>query len=89
MKILQGYRDWKDYIEIDNGINYDIFLQNSHKGSGKLMKATFSMIEKLQEISEKHKVKTSYFGKKASFQNQLIMINNQYIIAEEFKLNFT
>lgn len=84
---LKGWRNWRDYIEIDTGINYNIFLQNIQKGSGKLLKAPSSIVEKIHAVSEKGNIKISCFGEKTSIQHQLIVINNQYIIAEEFRLS--
>lgn len=72
---VKEWRTWKDYIEIDTGINYNTFLQNIQKGSGKLLKAPFSIVEKIHELSEKSNIKISSFGEKTSTQHQLIMIN--------------
>ncbi|MDQ8143038.1 hypothetical protein [Chryseobacterium sp. CFS15] len=85
--IIQEWRSWKSYIEFDSGITYDVFLQNLHKGSGKLMRVPISIMEKLKELTDQNNIKISYFGEKNFSQNQLIMINNQYIIAENFRLH--
>lgn len=83
-EMTEGWKDWKDYIEFNTGINYQTFLQNIYKGSGKLLNAPFSMVAKIETICEKHNVKVSYFGEKRIYKNQLVLINNQFIIAEEF-----
>lgn len=85
-EITKGWRNWKDYFEINIGITYDIFLQNIQKGSGIILKAPFSIVESIERICEKHNVKMSYFGEKKITPHQLIMINNQFVIAEEFNL---
>lgn len=85
-EITKGWRNWKDYIEINIGITYDIFLQNIQKGSGIILKAPFSIVENMERICEKHNVKISYFGIKKITPHQLIIINNQFVIAEEFNL---
>ena len=81
--ITKGWRNWKDYIETNT---YEIFFQNIQKGSGIILKAPFSIIESIEKICKKHNVKMSYFGKKKIIFHQLIMINNQFVIAEEFNL---
>ncbi|WP_040998221.1 hypothetical protein [Chryseobacterium oranimense] len=85
-EITRGWRQWKNYIEIDTGINYEIFLHNIKKGSGKIMKAPFSIVENIKKVCDKHQVKIKYFGEKTIIPHQLLMINNQFIIAEKFKL---
>jgi len=85
-EVTKGWRNWKDYIEINTGISYKTFLQNIQKGTGKLMKGPFSIIENVERMCEKHNVKISYFGSKKVTSHQLIMINNQFVIAEEFNL---
>lgn len=85
--IIQEWRGWKSYIEFDSGITYDVFLQNLHKGSGKLMRVPISIMEKLKELTDQNNIQISYFGEKNFSQNQLIVINNQYIIAENFRLH--
>lgn len=86
IEITKGWRNWKDYIEINTGINYQIFLQNIQKGSGKILKAPFSIIESIEKTCDKHHVKIKYLGEKTITPHQLIMINNQFVIAEKFIL---
>lgn len=83
-EITKGWRNWKDYIEINTGIDYPIFLQNIQKGSGKILTAPFSIIKSIEKTGVKHDVKIKYFGEKITTSNQLIIINNQFIIAEKF-----
>ncbi|PIF47323.1 hypothetical protein CLU96_4374 [Chryseobacterium sp. 52] len=83
-EITKGWRNWKDYIEINTGIHYQLFLQNVQKGSGKILKAPFSVIENIEKICDQHHVKIKYFGEKVMTPHQLIMINNQFVIAEKF-----
>ncbi|KFF23967.1 hypothetical protein [Chryseobacterium vrystaatense] len=83
-EITKGWRNWKDYIEINTGIDYPIFLQNIQKGSGKILTAPFSIIKSIEKTGAKHDVKIKYFGEKITTSNQLIIINNQFIIAEKF-----
>ncbi|KPH12593.1 endonuclease/exonuclease/phosphatase family protein [Chryseobacterium sp. ERMR1:04] len=85
-EITKGWRNWKDYFEINIGITYDIFLQNIRQGSGIILKAPFSIVESIERICEKHNVKITYFGEKKTTPHQLIMINNQFVIAEEFNI---
>ncbi|SHL91444.1 hypothetical protein [Chryseobacterium polytrichastri] len=85
-EITKGWKNWKDYFEINIGITYDIFLQNIRQGSGIILKAPFSIVESIERICEKHNVKMSYFGEKKITPHQLIMINNQFVIAEEFNI---
>ncbi|MGV0923928.1 hypothetical protein [Empedobacter tilapiae] len=87
-KSLQGWRNWKDYIEINTGINFEIFNKNVENGTGKLLSAPISIIEKIELICDKHNVKIKTFGKKQTFKNELIFINNQFIIAEKFLNNY-
>nr|WP_314495004.1 hypothetical protein [uncultured Chryseobacterium sp.] len=84
-EVTQGFRNWKDYIESDTGTNYQIFLKNIQKGSGLLLKAPFSIIEKIETVCRDHKVKISYFGEIKFTENQLLMINDQFVIAEQFR----
>lgn len=86
VEITKGWRNWKDYIEINTGINYKTFLHNIEKGSGKIMKAPFSIVENIEKLCDKHQVKIKYFGEKIITPHQLLMINNQFIIAEKIKL---
>lgn len=82
-EITKGWKNWKDYIEANT---YEIFFQNIQKGSGIMLKAPFSIVESIEKICEKHNVKISYFGEKKIIPHELIMINNQFVIAEEFKI---
>lgn len=81
-----GWRTWKDYIELDTGVTYEIFLGNLKKGSGKLMKFPFSIFEKFKYYCEINDIKISFFEHKAASRCSLIFINNQFVIAEQFKL---
>lgn len=81
---IKGWRHWKDYINIKTGINEDIFLQNIQKGSGKLLNAPFSVVEKLEKVCSKHHVLIRHFGDKIIKPHQLLMIDNQFVIAEDF-----
>lgn len=81
---LNGWRHWKDYIKIKTGINEQVFLQNIQKGSGKLLNAPFSVLEKLEKVCSKHHVLIRHFGNKIIKPHQLLMINNQFVIAEDF-----
>ncbi|MFP3596756.1 hypothetical protein [Chryseobacterium sp. SIMBA_029] len=81
---LKGWRHWKDYIKIKTGIDEQIFLQNIQKGSGKLLNAPFSVLEKLEKVCSKHHVLIRHFGDKIIKPHQLLMINNQFVIAEDF-----
>ena len=80
-----GWRSWKDYIEINTGINYDVFLNNVKNGRGKFLNAPFSIVDNIELVCKKHNVKIKSFGDKQIFKNELIMINNQFIIAETFE----
>lgn len=51
------------------------------------MRVPISIMEKLKELTDQNNIQISYFGEKNFSQNQLIMINNQYIIAENFRLH--
>lgn len=82
--LTKGWRNWKDYIEINTGIHYETFLHNIEKGSGKIMKAPFSIVENIEKLCDKHQVRIKYFGEKTITPHQLLMINNQFIIAEKF-----
>ncbi|SHE62135.1 hypothetical protein SAMN02787100_0471 [Chryseobacterium sp. OV279] len=83
-EITKDWRNWNDYIEINTGIDYLIFLQNIQKGSGKILKAPFSIVENIEKMRSKHHVKIKYFGEKIITPHQLIIINNQFIIVEKF-----
>jgi hypothetical protein len=85
-EITKGWRNWTDYIEINTGINYKIFLQNIQEGSGKLLKVPFSIVENIKETCKKHHVNITCFGEEKITPHQLIMINNQFVIVEKFNL---
>lgn len=74
--------NWTDYLEI----NEQIFKQNILDGSGKLLRAPFSIIENIEQICNKHNVKLKIFGEKTLKKNKLIILNNQFVIAHDFNL---
>lgn len=80
----EGWRHWKEYIEIKTGINELVFFQNIQKGSGKLLYAPFSIIDRVEKVFERHHVAFSSFGKKIRTLNKLLMINDQFVITEDF-----
>lgn len=86
-KFLKGWRSWKNYIEESTGINYEVFTQNVKNGRGKFLKAPFSIVDEIEKVCEKHNVKIKSFGDKKIYENKLIMVNNQFVIAKDFKLN--
>jgi len=81
-----GWRNWEDYIEINTGIDIQTFIRNIKNGSGKLLNAPFSIVENIEQICEKHQVKLKSFGDKTVFHHKMIIINNQFVIAEKFRL---
>jgi hypothetical protein len=52
------------------------------KASGKLLKAPFSIVENIKEICKKYNANTASFGEEKITPHQLIIINNQFVIAE-------
>ncbi len=86
-EITGGWRDWTSYVQ-DRNINFtvDTFLDNVKSGTGKLLKAPFSITQKVVEICKKHHVATKVFGgelQRCSYK--LIFIADNYVIAKEFR----
>lgn len=82
----EEWRHWKDYIKINTGISELVFFQNIQKGSGKLLYAPFSIIEEIEKVCERHHIAFRSFGEKIRVHNQLLMIHDQFVIAEDFVL---
>lgn len=77
---LNGWRTWDDYLNDGK----ETFETNLHNGYGKLLSAPFSVIDELQRVFERHQVHFTLFGKRRIYENELIVINNQFVIAEKF-----
>lgn len=86
---MQGWRNWKDYITSkSSGILIETFTNNLLSGSGKIFEGPSSVAAKITEVYEKHDVLTKSFISTAK-QNQfkLLLVGNNYVIADEFKIN--
>ncbi len=83
-----GWRNWKDYFVDGNFFTYENFVKNINDGSGRLLKAPFLITESVIKVCENHNVKTKCFKSELKTENyKLIIIENNFIIAKEFKLN--
>ena len=86
-EITKGWRNWTNYVQ-DRNINFtvDTFLNNVKNGTGKLLKAPFSITQKVIEVCAYHNVATKTFGNKLKKNNfKLIFIADNYVIAKEFR----
>jgi hypothetical protein len=83
-----GWRNWKDYFLERGFFSFENFVKNIKEGSGKLLKAPFSITQNVIKVCDKHNVKTKSFENVLKKNNYiLILIENDYVIAKEFKLN--
>lgn len=85
-KRIENYRDWKNYINLNTGINFKIFEENIKNGNGKILYAPISIVENIEKICDKYNVKIKVFGEKVYSTNKLIVIGDQYIICKDFQL---
>ena len=83
-EVTKGWRKFEDYIE-SKSENFDsVFNKNIRKGSGKILTVSSSLLAETEKICQKHDIKITSFGNKKMTQNDLIMIDQQFIIAEQF-----
>jgi hypothetical protein len=83
-----GWRSWKNYIVDGSLFKLENFIKNVNDGNGRLLKAPFLISQSVIKVCEKHKVKTNSFGSNLKTEKyKLITIENDFIIAQEFKLN--
>jgi hypothetical protein len=83
-----GWRNWRDYFVEKGFFSFENFEKNINDGSGKLLNAPFFITQNVIKVCEKYNVKTISFGSQLKTENyKLILIDNDYIIAKDFKLN--
>ena len=86
-EITEGWRNWTNYVQ-DRNINFtiDTFLNNVKNGTGKLLKAPFSITQKAIKVCDNHNVATKTFGNELKQDNfKLILIADNYVIAKDFR----
>jgi hypothetical protein len=84
-----GWRNWKNYVE-DKCINLTVekFYDNLRSGSGKLLEAPLTITENVIKVCDRHKILTKSFRSEPKKTNyKLITIDNNYVIAKEFKVH--
>ena len=87
--ITLGWRDWTTFFT-DKMIHFSLehFTHNIENGYGKLLDAPRSITERVVEACNNHKAETKvFFHKEPSYQCKLMMIENNYVIAKDFKLS--
>ena len=87
--VTLGWRNWTNYIE-DKNINFtvDTLRNNIKNGSGRFLEAPFSVTIKVIELCDKLNIKTKTFYSNENLKTyRLIMLENNYVIAKNFKLN--
>ena len=82
---VQGFRELKDYLN-KSDLDFETFLKNINDGNGKFMNAPFSIVVEIEKFFIENNIKFKTFGEKRSFNNQLLMLDNQYIISRKFNL---
>ena len=88
-ELTLGWRNWKDYVIDTRLFKYETFVKNINDGSGRLLKAPFLITQSVIQVCEKHNVKTKSFGSELKTENyKLITIENDFVIAQEFKLHY-
>lgn len=80
-----GFRELKDYLNKSN-LDFETFLKNINEGNGKFLNAPFSIIDEIEKFFIENNIKFKTFGEPKKFENQLLILDNQYVIATEFKL---
>ena len=80
-----GFRKLKDYLNKSN-LDFETFLKNINEGNGKFLNAPFSIINEIEKFFIENNIKFKTFGEPKKFENQLLILDNQYVIATEFKL---
>ena len=80
-----GFRKLKDYLNKSN-LDFETFLKNINEGNGKFLNAPFSIINEIEKFFIENNIKFKTFGEPKNFKNQLLILDNQYVIATEFKL---
>ena len=82
---VQGFRELKDYLN-KSDLDFETFLKNINDGKGKFINAPFSVVVEIEKFFIENNIKFKTFGEKRSFNNQLLMLDNQYIISRKFNL---
>ena len=85
---MQGWRNWKDYVTSKSSrLSIETFTNNLLSGSGRIFEGPSSVASKVTEVCEKHNVLTkSFVSIPKQNQFKLLLIGNNYVIAEEFKI---
>jgi hypothetical protein len=87
-EMTEGWRHWTHYV-VDKSIGFKVetFVNNLKKGRGKLVRAPFTMTQKILEVCAKHQVATSTFGNELHvYDFKLMLIGEHYMIAKAFQV---
>ena len=82
---VQGFRELKDYLN-KSDLDFETFLKNINDGKGKFINAPFSVVVEIEKFFIENNIKFKIFGEPKKIKNQLLILDNQYVIATEFKL---
>jgi hypothetical protein len=87
--ITLGFRNWKTYITNKPcNFTFDTFVGNLKEGHGKLLEAPMSITKKVEAVCTKHGISTIHFeANREVFSYKLITIEEDYVIAKEFKIS--
>ena len=88
-EITLGWRPWTTYFVNRNAqYGYSIFLNNLMTGSGKILDAPPTITKKVVEVLRKHSIDTNTLDSRhyEIKKSKLLLIGNNYVIAEDFKV---
>jgi len=86
-QVTSGWRNWIHYIT-DSSINFTLgnFMRNVKEGNGRLLVAPLSVTNLVIQICERYHVDSKSFESKVVPKpKKLLLINTNYVIAENFR----
>lgn len=88
-EVTLGWRPWTTYFVNRNAqYGYQIFMNNLKTGNGKILDSPPTITKKVVEVLSKHSIKTSTVDSRPYEikKSKLLLIGNNYVIAEDFKV---
>ncbi|WP_210489411.1 hypothetical protein [Rufibacter aurantiacus] len=88
-EVTLGWRPWTTFFVNRNAqYGYQIFMNNLKTGSGKILDAPPTITKKVVEVLHKHSIVTSTLDSRhyEIKKSKLLLIGNNYVIAEDFKV---
>ncbi|KAA6438856.1 hypothetical protein FEM33_15400 [Dyadobacter flavalbus] len=87
-ELLKGWRNWDSYfLDVHSRSSIETFKSNLLSGSGRIFEGPITIANRVIAVFEKHNVLTKSFpGLLKQKQYRLLLIENNYVIANAFEI---